>query len=52
MSDAILARFDSRCSLCDGGRIVASRDAIVEIDGEWVHEQCAADEGLLDEDED
>lgn len=36
---AIVAAYDSRCSVCDGP-IVADVDLIVCVDDEWIHEEC------------
>lgn len=41
---AIVARFGGRCGICDAP-IVPHEDAIVEVDGEWVHVECAEREG-------
>jgi hypothetical protein len=41
----ILARHKSRCTLCDH---LIEDEEIVEVDGEWVHADCADD---LDDEE-
>lgn len=40
----IVAAYSSRCSICDE-RIVEDVDEIVCVDGEWVHADCAENEG-------
>lgn len=46
--DPIPARFPSRCLLCD--RQIYEGDDIVKIeDSDWVHYECAVDEGLDDD---
>ncbi len=44
----MIASYDGRCTLCDR-RILADIDEIVRVDDEWVHVECAEDEGLLDD---
>lgn len=39
----ITAQHDGRCGICDGG--ITEGDSIVNVDNEWVHVQCAKDEG-------
>lgn len=40
----VIAAYDGRCTLCDG-RITSDVDEIVNVDGEWVHADCAENEG-------
>lgn len=42
-----LADFDSQCGLCD--ERIREGDEIENVEGEWVHAQCARDEGYLDD---
>lgn len=44
---ATLARLPGWCWICK--RRITAGDAIVHIEGEWVHEPCAAREGYLEE---
>lgn len=39
----ILSAYMSRCQLCE--KTVEEGDPIVKVDDEWVHAQCAEDEG-------
>jgi hypothetical protein len=40
----VLAGFDGRCPWCDDP--IVEGDAIVCADGDWIHRECAEDEGL------
>ena len=40
----ILARYQSRCGICDS--LIVEDEEIVEVDGEWVHADCAEAEGV------
>lgn len=44
MKNAILARYDGHCEICEGP-IREGEDQIVNIDGDWCHETCAEEEG-------
>jgi hypothetical protein len=39
----IEATHESRCGAC--GKMIYEGDPIEQCEGEWVHEQCALDEG-------
>jgi hypothetical protein len=39
----IEATYSSRCGLCDD--VIKDGDDIVQLSGEWVHADCAEDEG-------
>lgn len=49
-SDIVEAAHAGRCAICD--QWIRPGDAIVtditDTDGEWVHVECAEDEGLFD----
>jgi len=36
----VMARFSGRCDSCNT-RIIASVETIVNVDGQWLHEDCA-----------
>lgn len=40
----VLARHKSRCGICDS--LIWPDEEIVEVDGEWVHADCADEEGF------
>lgn len=42
VSDPILARYPGRCDECNEPIFVD--DSIIEVDGDWVHEECADEE--------
>lgn len=41
----IKAQFDSICEICS--EEISEGDEITQVDGEWVHYQCADEEGYL-----
>lgn len=43
------AAFPSRCAVCDEPIFEGDLIALLEPDGEWVHEQCADEEPWPDE---
>lgn len=48
--EVYVARHDGVCDLC-GQPILADKDRIVHLEDDdcWVHEDCAIDEGLINE---
>lgn len=49
MSAGKLADFEGECPMCEDA-IIPGTDRLVMVDGQWVHIECAADEGYIETD--